>query len=148
MTVVTQYHVEHFRDDKTRALTEEHSSATSLGTHDGLLYRGFQLHARTATTEPYLSQHYTGGIVCDIGKKLPRRTEVQFFCEPESATAVKSMSEVSTCSYVMKVGTNLLCDHEAFLSLSETQVKEIVCEAIPKKRPDPELIMSTLDRAR
>jgi hypothetical protein len=139
MTGVTQYHKETFYDDKTRALTEEYTTGRndgtefSLGRHDGRLYRGFQLHPRTPTSEPYLSQNYTSGTLCDVGSQEQRKTEVRYFCSPDSeATVVKSIQEVSTCSYVMQISTRLLCDHESFQGPGETQVKEIVCEAVAK----------------
>jgi len=86
-------------------------------------------HARSHLflSRTLFEQSYEGGTTCDLTGK-PRRVEANFFCDPEdSGSKVVSISETSTCSYVLKITTSLLCDHP-LLAPRQPLVLPIICE--------------------
>jgi len=83
--------------------------------------------------ETYVSQTYSDGTSCDIGNKEKRKTEVRFFCDPNEPHAVESIVETSTCNYLLKVKTRLLCNHQYFVR-NQPPIIEISCR--PVKTPN------------
>jgi hypothetical protein len=70
---------------------------------------------------------YTDGDVCDLTKK-PRTTEVRFVCDAELLHAFDSISETSTCNYLVVVHTSLVCAHKDFNSQT-TVTRKTLCVA-------------------
>jgi protein OS-9 len=80
----------------------------------------------------YLVQRLGGGTLCDLTGR-PRRVEVQFHCYPQSGDRIGWIKEVATCSYVMVVYTQRLCNDVAFLPPRETKANAITCRQIVKE---------------
>jgi len=67
-----------------------------------------------ATNASYAYQAFTGGTPCD---DLPRSGTVRIKCETEGGpSGLASMSEETTCVYILEFYTSLICDHPSFQS--------------------------------
>ncbi|KAF2766550.1 hypothetical protein EJ03DRAFT_330049 [Teratosphaeria nubilosa] len=77
----------------------------------------------------YLVQRLEGGTNCDLTGK-PRRTEVQFHCNPTSPDKISLIKETSTCAYLMVVQTPRLCNDVAFLPPQKDQPNAINCSPV------------------
>ncbi len=78
--------------------------------------------------DTYVRFLYSGGTPCDLGDKVPRSTEVRFHCAPSdtSIAALDGITETTSCQYILKVKTRLLCTHPAFAPQAPA-VHEISC---------------------
>eukprot|EP00108_Taenia_solium_P000593 TsM_000304100 transcript=TsM_000304100 gene=TsM_000304100 len=75
----------------------------------------------------YHSQFYDQGSICDVTGK-PRSTEVQFSCQYYAPTpTIIEVSEVATCSYVVRVVSADLCIIPALTPWQELKPSDIVC---------------------
>lgn len=85
------------------------------------------LHSKAS--KRYLSQTLSGGSPCDLTGR-PRRVEIQFHCQPQTADRIGWIQEVSTCAYVMVVYTARLCQEVAFLPPREHEARGVVCAEV------------------
>ncbi|KAF2028128.1 Pkinase-domain-containing protein [Setomelanomma holmii] len=77
----------------------------------------------------YMVQRLSGGTECDLTGR-PRRIDVQFHCNPQSADRIAMIKETSTCSYLMIVDTPRLCHDVAFLPPQENLAHPITCQPV------------------
>mmetsp|Transcript_24966 Transcript_24966/g.38852 ORF Transcript_24966/g.38852 Transcript_24966/m.38852 type:complete len:284 (+) Transcript_24966:43-894(+) len=68
----------------------------------------------TAMDEVYVTEMYKGGQKCDLPPQLPRQTEIRWFCDPKRTKgaifSLASIEEPSSCSYLVKIVSSLICD--------------------------------------
>jgi endoplasmic reticulum lectin 1 len=64
-------------------------------------------------TVAYYAVDYSQGTVCDINS-TPRRTTVQYICDPNGKNQIESLNEVASCEYELVVLTPLICTHPAY----------------------------------
>ncbi|KAJ4372045.1 Protein OS-9 [Neocucurbitaria cava] len=84
----------------------------------------------------YMVQRLSGGTECDLTGR-PRKIDVQFHCNPQSADRIAMIKETSTCSYLMIVDTPRLCHDVAFLPPQENLAHPITCQpVIPESQAD------------
>jgi len=81
--------------------------------------------------ETYVSQMYENGSRCDVGDRQDRKTEVRFYCDPNEPHALESIVETSSCVYLLKVRTSLLCS-DALFAVAEPDIVQITCQPVPK----------------
>ncbi|KAI8617788.1 hypothetical protein BC830DRAFT_1111843 [Chytriomyces sp. MP71] len=63
----------------------------------------------------YLSMHYDDGTGCDILDNAPRKSEVQFHCNPgQPGDYIQFTRETASCQYLIQVNSATLCQDEAF----------------------------------
>lgn len=78
----------------------------------------------------YLVQKLDGGTVCDLTGR-PRRVEVQYHCNMQvSGDRIGWIKEVTTCSYLMVVWTQKLCNDVAFVPPKEVEANTIACRMV------------------
>jgi protein OS-9 len=77
----------------------------------------------------YYAVWYRGGTACDLIGNAPRETEVRFYCSKTGDTIVVEIQEPSTCRYVVRVDTPLICKHPKFQT-SEEPPHKIICYKI------------------
>ncbi|KAH8732639.1 hypothetical protein GQ44DRAFT_601576, partial [Phaeosphaeriaceae sp. PMI808] len=77
----------------------------------------------------YMVQRLSGGTTCDLTGR-PRKIDVQFHCNPQSADKIAMIKETSTCSYLMIVDTPRLCHDVAFLPPQENLAHAISCRPV------------------
>ncbi|KAH6638122.1 glucosidase II beta subunit-like protein-domain-containing protein [Boeremia exigua] len=77
----------------------------------------------------YMVQRLTDGTVCDLTHE-PRKIDVQFHCNPQSADRIAMIKETSTCSYLMVIDTPRLCHDVAFLPPQKNLAHPITCQAV------------------
>ncbi|KAF9699527.1 hypothetical protein EKO04_002541 [Ascochyta lentis] len=77
----------------------------------------------------YMVQRLSDGTECDLTGK-PRKIDVQFHCNPQSADKIAMIKETSTCSYLMVVDTPRLCHDVAFLPPQKNLAHPITCQAV------------------
>ncbi|KAH7068469.1 hypothetical protein FB567DRAFT_565194 [Paraphoma chrysanthemicola] len=77
----------------------------------------------------YMAQRLSGGTQCDLTGK-PRKIDVQFHCNQQSADRIAMIKETSTCSYLMIVDTPRLCHDVAFLPPQENLAHPITCQPV------------------
>lgn len=78
----------------------------------------------------YLVQKLEGGTVCDLTGR-PRRVEVQYHCNLHvPGDRIGWIKEVTTCSYVMVVWTQKLCNDVAFMPPKEVKANTIACRMV------------------
>lgn len=83
------------------------------------------VNERTDTS--YISQLYTNGTQCALSSNQPRQTELRMYCDKSAILpTIKSIDEISTCSYVMNVLCSSLCRHPKLKPHIPT-LKHIVC---------------------
>mmetsp|Transcript_21349 Transcript_21349/g.55733 ORF Transcript_21349/g.55733 Transcript_21349/m.55733 type:complete len:500 (+) Transcript_21349:168-1667(+) len=73
----------------------------------------------------YHSVTLGGGDLCDLTKQ-PRTTEVRFVCDQDMLHAFESISEVSTCNYLIVIQTSMVCQHPKFAA-DATESKKALC---------------------
>lgn len=61
----------------------------------------------------YHTETFGGGDTCDLTLK-PRTTEIRFVCDPNMMHAFESISETSTCNYLVIIHTSMVCSHPDF----------------------------------
>ncbi|CAO2656593.1 Nn.00g053960.m01.CDS01 [Neocucurbitaria sp. VM-36] len=84
----------------------------------------------------YMVQRLSGGTQCDLTGR-PRKIDVQFHCNPQSADRIAMIKETSTCSYLMIVDTPRLCHDVAFQPPQENLAHPITCQpVIPESQVD------------
>lgn len=76
----------------------------------------------------------TGGTACDLTSD-PRETEVRFICNPDTVSSLLSVSETSTCRYMVVIATSALCGHPGEAALRWLQSHAIPCSLIPPPPP-------------
>ncbi|KAJ8111612.1 hypothetical protein OPT61_g5834 [Boeremia exigua] len=77
----------------------------------------------------YMVQRLTDGTECDLTGE-PRKIDVQFHCNPQSADRIAMIKETSICSYLMVVDTPRLCHDVAFLPPQKNLAHPITCQAV------------------
>jgi len=71
------------------------------------------------------------GSSCDLTGKL-RTCEVRFYCEPNAdVTVITSIKEPSSCNYIIRVDTPLLCKHPKYISKLDEETEKILCFETP-----------------
>lgn len=114
---ILQYH-----KDKDVVLT-----STSLGSFAKDFDWGQAEKSDLQVRNRYHSQFYDQGSTCDVTGR-PRSTEVQFFCQYYTPTpAIIEVSEVATCSYIVRVASADLCIIPALTPRQELKPSDIVC---------------------
>ncbi|KAF1937175.1 hypothetical protein EJ02DRAFT_438049 [Clathrospora elynae] len=83
----------------------------------------------TKGSNRYMVQRLSDGTTCDLTGK-PRKVDVQFHCNPQSADRIAMIKETSTCSYLMIVDTPRLCHDVAFLPPQENLAHPITCQPV------------------
>lgn len=90
-------------------------------------------------SESYMKQTYVDGTKCDIGENQHREVEVRFYCplqhheggnptpQQYPVAAITSVKESSSCRYLMRVDTTLLCEHPTFAP-KKPVLHHIVCQ--------------------
>eukprot|EP01133_Synstelium_polycarpum_P017968 gene17968-21441_t len=80
-------------------------------------------------TLPYYSERYDGGTPCDLFQGS-RQTEVRFYCNNDpirtGQTYITEIAEPSSCNYILKIQTFLMCTHPVFKPKVDN-VMEIEC---------------------
>ncbi|KAH6673147.1 glucosidase II beta subunit-like protein-domain-containing protein [Halenospora varia] len=99
----------------------------------------------------YLVQKMEGGTTCDLTGK-PRRVEVEYHCNPHVTDRIGYIKEVTTCSYLMVVYTQRLCNDVAFMPAKNDKAHPIVCrEIVPddevEYRTELQILEAELDAA-
>ncbi|OWY43964.1 glycoside hydrolase [Alternaria alternata] len=99
--------------------------------------RGLEIsRLETKGSSRYMVQRLSDGTECDLTGK-PRKIDVQFHCNPQSADRIAMIKETSTCSYLMIVDTPRLCHDVAFTPPQENLAHPITCEpVIPESEVD------------
>lgn len=77
----------------------------------------------------YMVQRLSGGTECDLTGK-PRKIDVQFHCNPQSADRISMIKETSTCSYLMIIDTPRLCRDAAFQPPQKNLAHPVTCHAV------------------
>ncbi|KAF1359519.1 hypothetical protein EJ07DRAFT_119501 [Lizonia empirigonia] len=77
----------------------------------------------------YMVQRLSDGTECDLTGK-PRKIDVQFHCNPQSADRIAMIKETSICTYLMVVDTPRLCHDVAFLPPQKNLAHPITCQAV------------------
>ncbi|KAI8940395.1 hypothetical protein NX059_004086 [Plenodomus lindquistii] len=77
----------------------------------------------------YMVQRLSGGTECDLTGK-PRKIDIQFHCNPQSADRIAMIKETSTCSYLMIIDTPRLCRDAAFQPPQENSAHPISCHPV------------------
>ncbi|KAF1931984.1 uncharacterized protein M421DRAFT_416715 [Didymella exigua CBS 183.55] len=77
----------------------------------------------------YMVQRLTDGTECDLTGK-PRKIDVQFHCNPQTADRIAMIKETSTCSYLMVIDTPRLCHDVAFLPPQKNLAHPITCQSV------------------
>ncbi|KAF2850691.1 hypothetical protein T440DRAFT_489524 [Plenodomus tracheiphilus IPT5] len=77
----------------------------------------------------YMVQRLSGGTECDLTGK-PRKIDVQFHCNPQSADRIAMIKETSTCSYLMIIDTPRLCRDAAFQPPQENLAHPVTCHPV------------------
>jgi len=83
----------------------------------------------TKGSSRYMVQRLTDGTVCDLTGR-PRKIDVQFHCNPQSADKIAMIKETSTCSYLMVIDTPRLCNDVAFSPPQKDVAHPITCQAV------------------
>jgi len=65
---------------------------------------------------PYYQVVFDGGTTCDL-TGVPRRTNVQYVCQPDGHGEIYEIKETSSCEYEVVVLTSLLCSHPVYGSV-------------------------------
>ncbi|KAJ5026895.1 glucosidase II beta subunit-like protein-domain-containing protein [Bipolaris maydis] len=92
--------------------------------------KGLELpRLETKGSSRYMVQRLSDGTECDLTGK-PRKIDVQFHCNPQSADRISMVKETSTCSYLMIVDTPRLCHDVAFTPPQEKLAHPIICEPV------------------
>ncbi|EDU50647.1 PRKCSH domain containing protein [Pyrenophora tritici-repentis] len=90
----------------------------------------------TKGSSRYMVQRLSDGTECDLTGR-PRKIDVQFHCNPQSADRIAMIKETSTCSYLMIVDTPRLCNDVAFTPPQENLAHPITCKpVIPESEVD------------
>ena len=67
-----------------------------------------------AMDEMYITEIFDSGQKCDLPPQVPRQTEIRWFCDPKRTKgtifSLASIEEPSSCSYLVKIVSNLVCD--------------------------------------
>ncbi|KAI9593053.1 hypothetical protein BDF19DRAFT_177215 [Syncephalis fuscata] len=79
----------------------------------------------------FLTQHWTGGSICDLTGKQ-RSIEVQFFCNQQEGEKISYADEPGTCRYVMIVHTPRLCQDPVFAGVQRGEADKINCQLVVK----------------
>ncbi|KAL6159893.1 Protein OS-9 [Exserohilum turcicum] len=77
----------------------------------------------------YMVQRLSDGTECDLTGK-PRKIDIQFHCNPQSADRISMVKETSTCSYLMIVDTPRLCHDVAFTPPQENLAHPMICKPV------------------
>ncbi|MCO5571075.1 hypothetical protein L7F22_024806 [Adiantum nelumboides] len=67
-------------------------------------------HRSKPSAQRYYSHLFTNGTLCDLTNE-PRETEVRFICSDTVNNMISSITEVSTCRYMLIFSTPILCKH-------------------------------------
>ena len=62
---------------------------------------------------PYYQITYDKGTTCDLSG-LPRRTALQYVCQPDGRGEMYEIKETSSCEYEVVILTSLLCSHPVY----------------------------------
>ena len=62
---------------------------------------------------PYYEITYDKGTTCDLSG-LPRRTALQYVCQPDGRGEMYEIKETSSCEYEVVILTSLLCSHPVY----------------------------------
>jgi protein OS-9 len=78
----------------------------------------------------YLVQRLDGGTICDLTGR-ERTIEVQYHCHPGAhGDRIGWIKEVTTCTYLMVVQTQRLCEDVAFMPPKEGRAHPVACHRI------------------
>ncbi|KAF3001902.1 hypothetical protein E8E13_006215 [Curvularia kusanoi] len=92
----------------------------------------------------YMVQRLTEGTVCDLTGR-PRKIDVQFHCNPQSADKIAMIKETSTCSYLMVIDTPRLCHDVAFQPPQKNLAHPITCQAVVPEADAEEWAAATVE---
>jgi len=59
---------------------------------------------------------------------------VRFYCDPNEPVAIQTITETSTCEYVLRVRTRQLCTHPQF-AVPQPTIAEIACTPVQHSVP-------------
>jgi len=102
------------------------------GTIPAQFYLGHDKGLTSGAPGPeYYSEEYEAGSVCDLTGK-ERTCEIRFYCDPNADVSVfSSFKEPSSCNYVIRIDTPLLCKHPKYVSKLEEETEKILCFETP-----------------
>ncbi|XP_031563676.1 protein OS-9-like [Actinia tenebrosa] len=96
------------------------------------------------SSKRFHSQFFVNGTKCDLNGEL-RSTQVKFKCEPDSQDHVTMVDEPSSCTYVVVVHTEKLCNHPLFKPPADNKPLPITCSpALPQDHY--QMYLDTLER--
>ncbi|KAL9968353.1 hypothetical protein ACROYT_G026714 [Oculina patagonica] len=81
---------------------------------------------KSTVAKRYHSQYYVNGSECDLTGKA-RETQIKFYCDEGISDVVLRVDEPSSCSYVITVHTNKLCQHSLFRPNPAQKPQAITC---------------------
>jgi len=112
-------HVRQFHQEQDGSIPSQYLLGQDVGTTSG------------APADDFYSEEYESGSFCDVTGK-GRTCELRFHCAPHSEVSViYSLSEPSSCNYVMRIDTPLLCKHPKYKSKLESETEKILCFETP-----------------
>jgi len=102
------------------------------GTIPAQFYLGHDRGLTSGAPGPdYYSEEYESGSDCDLTEK-GRTCEVRFYCDPNTdGSILSSVKEPSSCNYVVRIDTPLLCKHPKYVSKLEEETEKIICFESP-----------------
>jgi hypothetical protein len=75
--------------------------------------------------EEFFSEVYVDGTVCDLNNQK-RTTEVRYICTNDKSSAILDVKEPYTCTYIMTIGSPLICKHPNYQPKKE-KTQTIYC---------------------
>jgi len=112
-------HVRQFHQEQDGSVPAQFLLGQDLGTTSGV------------PSSDFYSEEYESGSICDLTGKH-RTCEVRFYCSSQGDVSVfTSIKEPSSCNYIIRIDTPLLCKHPKYKSKLDTEPEKILCFETP-----------------
>uniref|UniRef100_A0A6B2L9W3 MRH domain-containing protein n=1 Tax=Arcella intermedia TaxID=1963864 RepID=A0A6B2L9W3_9EUKA len=103
---------------------------------DGTIVASFNLGLKTDASkgvagEDFYYEKFSKGTVCDLTAQ-PRTCEIRYYCSPEAeVSSLSSIKEPSSCNYIIRIDTPLLCKHPEYAYTVKEATEKIFCFEAP-----------------